>query len=91
MPRKLIPMNKDAGDANLPVYLGLTGGISDHRTVEPLVNLLRSDHDIQPAIRDILADALEGHNTELKLVLSRRKSGPAPPTLPLVKALRELG
>jgi hypothetical protein len=87
--RPILTEQGEAADAlNLPVYIALASGLAGERAVQPLVALLRSDEPIQPAIRDMLADALEGKGPTLRLRLARAKSGPAPDEIPIVSAIK---
>jgi hypothetical protein len=66
-----------ADAANFPVVLGFLDGSGDGLAAA-LIALLRSEHEIQPQIRDVLADALEGKHPYLRLQLARAKTGPKP-------------
>lgn len=90
MTRELVTTGDEACDnANFPVVLGLGQGVVNETIVEALIALLRSDHYIQPMVRDALADALALEHPSLKLVLSRSKTGPAPDEFPMLRAMRK--
>jgi hypothetical protein len=79
MVKRLIPVQCEAeGEANLPVYMALGLGMTGESATRALVDLLRSDHPIQPAIRELLADAFEGTHPRISTKLEGKvKRGPA--------------
>lgn len=79
MVERLIPVESAAeGEANLPVYMALGLGLVGDDATRALVELLRSDHPIQPAIRHLLADAIEGKHKSIEMkIKGKGKRGPA--------------
>lgn len=83
--------NDEADAANLPVVLSLADGWDEPEAIAALVALLRSEHEIQPAIRDMLADAIEGSSEKLRIRISRKKRGKRPDRPNFVSAIEKVG
>lgn len=81
--------NPEADDVNLPSIMMLNAGVVEDFVIERLAALLRSDFDLHPALRKLLADALEGQSPHLQITISRKnKRGPRLKELPIAKSLR---
>lgn len=83
--RELIETDDPIGDAaNLRLLLAFSGGQIDQEVIDDLASLMRSDHFIQPALRDHLAAALVGEHVSIRATVARKKTGPVPEHHPVL-------
>lgn len=90
--RDPVETDDPVGDAaNLRLLLAFSGGKIDELVIDDLVSLLRSDHFIQPTLRDHLAAALVGEHDSIRATIARKKTGPVPDHHPVLgQALAQL-